>query len=181
VANVSALHLSSALYKSPCFLQNKANFKMGNINISTARPKAYANEQQTMSTERYQKQTQSNPIPPPPENRGNYGQPPLIVHYLNFFLHFFGGIRIGAGRARRPSVTIGVIDGIGIPMDVSGFGDVIRIGFRDPRGSSTPKGSSTYSEWNGDIVRMVSGFLLWFLALNVGCIAAIIAGVSLVA
>jgi ABC-type antimicrobial peptide transport system permease subunit len=43
-------------------LQNKANFKMGNINISTARTKAYANEQRTMNNEHYSKQTQSNPI-----------------------------------------------------------------------------------------------------------------------
>ena len=35
---------------------------MGNINISTARTKAYAKEQRTMSNERYPKQTQSNPI-----------------------------------------------------------------------------------------------------------------------
>ncbi len=46
--------------------QNKANVKMGNINISTARTKAYAKEQRTMTNERYPKQTQSNPIHPPP-------------------------------------------------------------------------------------------------------------------
>ena len=63
----SDLQMSSALYKSASFLQNKPNFKMGNINISTARTKAYANEQRTMSNERYPKQTQSNPIPPPPK------------------------------------------------------------------------------------------------------------------
>jgi len=48
-------------YKS--IMQNKANFKMGNINISTANTKAYANEQRTMNNERYPKQTQSKPIP----------------------------------------------------------------------------------------------------------------------
>jgi len=48
-------------YKS--IMQNKANFKMGNINISTARTNAYAKEQRTMNTEHYPKQTQSNPIP----------------------------------------------------------------------------------------------------------------------
>jgi len=65
--------MSSALYKSPCFLQNKANFKMGNINISTARTKAYANEQQTMNNECYSKQTQSNPIiPAPPKPRPSF-------------------------------------------------------------------------------------------------------------
>jgi hypothetical protein len=47
------------------FLQNKPNFKMGNINISTARTKAYANEQRTMSNERYSKQTQFKPNPIP--------------------------------------------------------------------------------------------------------------------
>jgi len=41
--------------------------------------------------------------------------------------------------------------------------------------------SLTYSEWNGAIVRVVSGFVPWFLALNVGCIAAIIAAAWLVA
>jgi hypothetical protein len=46
-------------------MQNKPNFKMGNINISTARTKAYAKEQRTMNNEHYPKQTQSNPIPPP--------------------------------------------------------------------------------------------------------------------
>jgi hypothetical protein len=49
-------------YKS--IMQNKPNFKMGNINISTARTKAYANEQRAMNNEHYSKQTQSNPIPP---------------------------------------------------------------------------------------------------------------------
>jgi hypothetical protein len=40
----------------------KPNFKIGKMNISTAIIKAYANEQRTMSNERYSKQTQSNPI-----------------------------------------------------------------------------------------------------------------------
>jgi hypothetical protein len=35
---------------------------MGNINISTARTKAYGNEQRTMNNERYSKQTQTKPI-----------------------------------------------------------------------------------------------------------------------
>jgi len=62
-------------------LQNKANVKMGNINISPAQTKAYAKEQRTMSNERHPKQTQSNPIlsrrspersriPPPPSCAG---------------------------------------------------------------------------------------------------------------
>ena len=47
-----------------CIMQNKANVKMGKMTISTATPKAYANEQRTMSNEHYSKQSQSNPIPP---------------------------------------------------------------------------------------------------------------------
>jgi hypothetical protein len=46
-------------------MQNKANVKMGNINISTATLKTYANKQRTMSNERYSKQTQTKPILPP--------------------------------------------------------------------------------------------------------------------
>jgi len=45
-------------------MQNKPNFKMGKIDTSTATLKSYANKHRTMSNERYQKQTQSNPIPP---------------------------------------------------------------------------------------------------------------------
>jgi len=58
-------------YKS--IMQNKANVKMGNINISIARTKAYAKERRTMSTERHSKQTQSNPISPPPP------KPPTLI------------------------------------------------------------------------------------------------------
>jgi len=47
--------------ESSIIAQNKANVKMGNINISTARTKAYAKEQRTMSNEHYPKQTQTNP------------------------------------------------------------------------------------------------------------------------
>jgi len=57
-----ALHLSSLLYKSASFSQNKANVKMGKMTISLATIKAYANEQRAMSNEHYPKQTQSNPI-----------------------------------------------------------------------------------------------------------------------
>jgi hypothetical protein len=42
-------------------MQNKPNFKIGKINISTAITKSYANEQRTMNNERYPKQTQTNP------------------------------------------------------------------------------------------------------------------------
>jgi len=45
-------------------MQNKANVKMGNINISTVTTKCYVNKQRTMNNERHSKQTQSNPIPP---------------------------------------------------------------------------------------------------------------------
>jgi len=48
--------------ESSIIAQNKPNFKMGNINISTATAKAYAKEQRTMNNERYPKQTQSNPM-----------------------------------------------------------------------------------------------------------------------
>jgi hypothetical protein len=43
-------------------MQNKAKVKMGNINISIVKTKAYAEEQRTMNNERCSKQTQSNPI-----------------------------------------------------------------------------------------------------------------------
>jgi len=43
---------------------NEPNVKIGNINISTAGTKAYANKQRTTNNERHPKQTQSNPIPP---------------------------------------------------------------------------------------------------------------------
>jgi hypothetical protein len=52
--------------ESGIIAQNKPNVKMGNINISTATVKAYAEEQRTMNNEHYPKQTQSNPIPPSP-------------------------------------------------------------------------------------------------------------------
>jgi hypothetical protein len=43
-------------------MQNKPNFKMGKMTISTARTKAYAKKQRTMNNEHDSKQTQSNPI-----------------------------------------------------------------------------------------------------------------------
>ena len=46
-------------------MQNKANVKMGNINISTANTKAYAKEQRTMNNERHSKQSQFKPNPSP--------------------------------------------------------------------------------------------------------------------
>jgi hypothetical protein len=58
------------------FMQNKPNFKMGNIDISTASTKSYANEQRTINNERYSKQTQTKPIPqrntPPRPLAGRY-------------------------------------------------------------------------------------------------------------
>jgi len=62
VAKTRTLQLSSVLYKSPLFMQNKPNFKIGKMNISTATLMAYANKQRTMNNERYSKQTQSKPI-----------------------------------------------------------------------------------------------------------------------
>ena len=46
----------------PLFSQNKPNVKIGKINISTTRTKAYAKKQRTMTNEHYPKQTQSKPI-----------------------------------------------------------------------------------------------------------------------
>jgi len=40
------------------FMQNKANVKMGKMNISKATIKDYDNEQRTINNERYSKQTQ---------------------------------------------------------------------------------------------------------------------------
>jgi len=70
-------------------MQNKANFKMGKITISTANTKAYANKQRTMNTKRYPKQTQSNPIPPPP-NLSILHRPPFTfsVHYGSFIYSY---------------------------------------------------------------------------------------------
>ena len=52
----------SCLRGPQSFLQNKANVKMGKINISTAILTAYANKRRTINNEHYSKQTQSNPI-----------------------------------------------------------------------------------------------------------------------
>ena len=65
----SVVHLTNVqllcVLCDPCglkpLLQNKANVKMGNINTSAARIKAYANKQRTMSNERYSKQSQFKP------------------------------------------------------------------------------------------------------------------------
>jgi len=70
-----------------CFLQNKANFKMGNINISTARTKTYAKDkdlcQRTRNNERHPKQTQSNPI--------SCAQTPCSACRLQWSDHHAGG------------------------------------------------------------------------------------------
>jgi len=51
---------------------NEPNVKIGKMKISTKISteivRVYANQQRTMNNERYPKQTQSNPIPPPPTN-----------------------------------------------------------------------------------------------------------------
>ena len=46
----------------PYFLQNKANFKIGKMNISIATIKDYDKEQRTINSEPYSKQSQSKPI-----------------------------------------------------------------------------------------------------------------------
>ena len=67
---------SSVEYQeSGIIAQNKPNVKMGNIIISTATLKAYANEQRTMNNERYPKQTQSNPIKGSSRSRDPAGIP----------------------------------------------------------------------------------------------------------
>jgi len=48
--------------ESSIIAQNKPNFKMGKMTITTARTKPYANEQRAMNNEPYSKQTQSKPI-----------------------------------------------------------------------------------------------------------------------
>jgi hypothetical protein len=45
-----------------CIMQNKANFKIGKIDISIATIKDYDNERRTINNERYSKQTQTKPI-----------------------------------------------------------------------------------------------------------------------
>jgi len=79
-------------------MQNKPNFKMGNINISTARTNAYTKEQRAMSNERYSKQTQSNPIPPPPKSPFLRRCPPLRRPFL--FLQSSPKSRVGIALIR---------------------------------------------------------------------------------
>jgi hypothetical protein len=43
-------------------MQNKANVKIGKMNISVATIKDYDKKQRTITNERYSKQTQSKPI-----------------------------------------------------------------------------------------------------------------------
>jgi len=54
--------------ESGIIAQNKANVKMGNINISTATIKAYAKEQRTLNNEHYPKQSQFKPNSPAEKN-----------------------------------------------------------------------------------------------------------------
>jgi hypothetical protein len=60
--SVAISFVPSCLSGHESIMQNKANFKMGNINISTAIAKPYTNKQRTMNNKHYSKQTQSNPI-----------------------------------------------------------------------------------------------------------------------
>jgi len=48
--------------KRPYFLQNKANVKIGKMNISIAKLKDYDKKQRTTNNECYSKQTQTKPI-----------------------------------------------------------------------------------------------------------------------
>ena len=76
-----------------------------------------------------------------------------MVDYPNLFVDFFfGGLPMGTGRTRHPSVT-----------------------------KSSIANTSLLSLILYSARVSLSRFLLWFLALNVGCITAIIAGASLVA
>jgi len=43
-------------------MQNKANVKIGKMNISTATAKEYDKKQRTINNERYSKQSQTKPI-----------------------------------------------------------------------------------------------------------------------
>jgi hypothetical protein len=61
--------------ESGIIAQNKPNVKIGNINISTATLKAYANKQRTMNNEHCSKQTQSNPIKDSSRSRDRGGIP----------------------------------------------------------------------------------------------------------
>ena len=45
-----------------CFMQNKANVKIGKMSISIARIKDYDKKQRRISSKRYSKQTQTKPI-----------------------------------------------------------------------------------------------------------------------
>jgi len=50
----------------PLFCKTNPMSKIGKMNRSPATQKTYGNKQRTMNNERCSKQTQSNPIPPPP-------------------------------------------------------------------------------------------------------------------
>jgi len=82
VANVRALQLSNALYKSPLFMQNKPNVKIGKMTISPAKTRPYLNEQQTTNNERCSKQTQTNPNKPK-QTQFPQGPPASSVRHLS--------------------------------------------------------------------------------------------------
>ena len=60
---IVALHLSRVLYKSTLFMQNKPNLPAPQMNISSVLTKDYENKTRLPAPG---KQTQSNPIHPPP-------------------------------------------------------------------------------------------------------------------
>ena len=84
-------------------MQNKPNFKMGNINISTAKTKAYAKKQRAMNNERYSKQTQSNPISnaktpsPACRTRDCRGPGGLVMTSLNRFFRSLCSVEMTNG------------------------------------------------------------------------------------
>jgi len=103
-------------YKS--IMQNKPNFKIGKIDISTATVKAYANEQRTMSNQRYPKQTQSNPIPPslmPSPNRITASRPMESRRFYRYRLKTLQ-IRVFSQKTEDRAV---VRDFIGRPQDMA--------------------------------------------------------------
>ena len=91
------------------FLQNKANFKIGKMTISTVATKSYPKEQRTMSTERHAKQTQSNPISPPSVPNFVDKSWPLCHHINNcvyWTLEVVLEVRFGAEKCRQSRLVL---------------------------------------------------------------------------
>jgi hypothetical protein len=83
----AARQLSRNLYKSPLFMQNKPNVKIGKMNISVARIRLYDNQQRTINNEWRSKQSQFKPNSKP--NKPNLQKAQMNVslfvtkHYEN--------------------------------------------------------------------------------------------------